>query len=126
VELLPHLQKGVGMEITLKLNTIIRIPPNIYICKGVRLKKDNTLNKAMLLVWVGMTGNTSGPHVCYRFWKNGREVDPLKQKLPSAKPLKKSLKPKYLAFIKPLKHQLDHQQIQTQPSEVISEMVVQN
>ena len=20
--------------------------------------------------WVGMTGNTSGPHVCYRFWKN--------------------------------------------------------
>jgi len=24
---------------------------------------------------VGMTGNTGGPHVCYRFWKNGRQVD---------------------------------------------------
>ena len=26
---------------------------------------------------VGMTGYTSGPHVCYRFWKNGKQVDPL-------------------------------------------------
>jgi len=31
---------------------------------------------------VGMTGNTGGPHVCYRFWKNGKQVDPLRQKLP--------------------------------------------
>ncbi|MDC1439418.1 peptidoglycan DD-metalloendopeptidase family protein, partial [Flavobacteriaceae bacterium] len=37
--------------------------------------------------WVGMTGNTSGPHVCYRFWKNGRQVDPFRQKLPEAKPI---------------------------------------
>ena len=48
---------------------------------------------------VGMTGNSGGPHVCYRFWKNGRQVDPFKQKLPAAKPLKKSIKTKYLAFI---------------------------
>jgi len=91
-----------------------------------KVTKGQYVKQGDVIGWVGMTGNTSGPHVCYRFWKNGREVDPLKQKLPSAKPLKKSLKPKYLAFIKPLKHQLDHQQIQTQPSEVISEMVVQN
>lgn len=57
---------------------------------------------------VGMTGNTSGPHVCYRFWKNGRQVDPFRQKLPSAKPLKKSLKPAYLEYIRPLKIQLDN------------------
>ena len=91
-----------------------------------KVTKGQYVKQGDVIGWVGMTGNTSGPHVCYRFWKNGREVDPLKQKLPSAKPLKKSLKPKYLAFIKQLKHQLDHQQIQTQPSEVISEMVVQN
>ena len=28
--------------------------------------------------FVGVTGYTSGPHVCYRFWKDGREVDPFK------------------------------------------------
>ncbi|MCF7559772.1 peptidoglycan DD-metalloendopeptidase family protein [Sabulilitoribacter multivorans] len=58
--------------------------------------------------WVGMTGNTGGPHVCYRFWVNGKQVDPFKQKLPEAKPISDSLKVKYLEFIKPLKYQLDN------------------
>jgi len=57
--------------------------------------------------WVGMTGNTSGPHVCYRFWKNGRQVDPFKQDLPQAEPISDSLKVDYLAFIQPIKQQMD-------------------
>jgi murein DD-endopeptidase MepM/ murein hydrolase activator NlpD len=57
---------------------------------------------------VGMTGNTSGPHVCYRFWKNGKQVDPLRQKLPEAKPISKDLKEKYLTYMKPIKNQLDN------------------
>ncbi|WP_339894604.1 peptidoglycan DD-metalloendopeptidase family protein [uncultured Algibacter sp.] len=58
--------------------------------------------------WVGMTGNTGGPHVCYRFWKNGKEVDPFKQKLPEAKPISDSLKVEYLKFIEPIKIRLDN------------------
>lgn len=56
---------------------------------------------------VGMTGNTGGPHVCYRFWKNGRQVDPFREELPEAEPISESLKVEYLAFIKPIKEQLD-------------------
>ena len=56
---------------------------------------------------VGMTGNTSGPHVCYRFWKNGKQVDPLKQKLPEAKPISTELKNRYLEYMRPIKKQLD-------------------
>ncbi len=56
---------------------------------------------------VGMTGNTSGPHVCYRFWKNGRQVDPFRQKLPDAKALPEKYKPDFLDYIAPLKQQLD-------------------
>ena len=56
---------------------------------------------------VGMTGNTSGPHVCYRFWKNGKQVDPLRQKLPEAKPISKELKEKYMVHMVPIKKQLD-------------------
>ena len=56
---------------------------------------------------VGMTGYTSGPHVCYRFWKNGKQVDPLKQKLPEAKPISDTLKEKYLTYMDPLKLKLD-------------------
>ena len=58
--------------------------------------------------WVGMTGNTGGPHVCYRFWVNGVQVDPFKQKLPEAKPISDSLKVKYLDFIQPIKVKLDN------------------
>ena len=56
---------------------------------------------------VGMTGYTSGPHVCYRFWKNGKQVDPLKQKLPEAKPISNELKEIYLSYMNPIKNRLD-------------------
>ena len=74
--------------------------------------------------WVGMTGNTGGPHVCYRFWKNGKQVDPFKQKLPEAKPISDSLKTEYLEFIKPIKYQLDNiffkpQEIDEEPEQTI-------
>ena len=59
-----------------------------------------------IIGWVGMTGNTSGPHVCYRFWKNGRQVDPFKQKLPEAKPISKDLKAKFARHIVPYKYKL--------------------
>lgn len=39
---------------------------------------------------VGSTGLATGPHVCYRFWKNGVQVDPRKEVLPSAEPLAKT------------------------------------
>ena len=45
---------------------------------------------------VGMTGNTSGPHVCYRFWKNGKQVDPYRQKLPPGDPIKKENEADYM------------------------------
>lgn len=56
---------------------------------------------------IGMTGNTGGPHVCYRFWKNGRQVDPFKEDLPASEPLAEDLLPIYDAIRAPLKIQLD-------------------
>ena len=74
---------------------------------------------------VGMTGNTGGPHVCYRFWKNGRQVDPFKQKLPEAEPISNSLKTEFLEFIKPVKLRLDEIPFKTEESiETISEDLI--
>jgi hypothetical protein len=73
--------------------------------------------------WVGMTGNTSGPHVCYRFWKNGRQVDPFKQKLPEAKPIAPELKKKFVQYIIPYKTKLDCITFET---EIDSEIAVIN
>ena len=87
-----------------------------------KVRKGQYVKQGDVIGWVGMTGNTSGPHVCYRFWKYGRQVDPFKQKLPSAKPLKKSLKPQYLKFLEPLKEQLDR----IQHTSNLSDFIAQN
>jgi murein DD-endopeptidase MepM/ murein hydrolase activator NlpD len=71
------------------------------------VKKGDVVKQGDVIGWIGMTGNTGGPHVCYRFWKNGRQVDPLREKLPSAKPISEELKEEYFSYIKPLKKQLD-------------------
>lgn len=57
---------------------------------------------------VGSTGLATGPHVCYRFWKNGVQVDPLRLKLPNTEPMGGSDKKKYLQHIAPLKKELDN------------------
>ncbi len=67
--------------------------------------------------YIGMTGNTSGPHVCYRFWKNGKQVDPLREELPTAQPLTEELRPAYFKAIEPLRSQLDS--IQFKPQEIL-------
>jgi murein DD-endopeptidase MepM/ murein hydrolase activator NlpD len=37
--------------------------------------------------YVGATGLATGPHVCFRFWKNGRQVDHLRENLPPPEPM---------------------------------------
>ena len=75
--------------------------------KAQNVKKGQYVKQGDIIGWIGMTGNSGGPHVCYRFWKNGKQVDPFKQKLPEAEPISDSLKTKYLEHMKPLKQRLD-------------------
>lgn len=75
--------------------------------KKQKVKRGEFVRQGDVIGWVGMTGNTSGPHVCYRFWKNGRQVDPLREELPKAEPLAEALRPEYYAYITPKKDQLD-------------------
>ncbi len=73
----------------------------ILVRKGQRITQGSVIGK------VGSTGLATGPHVCYRFWKNGVQVDALKLKLPNSQPMEKQNLPRFLAQIKPLKRQLD-------------------
>lgn len=71
---------------------------------------------------IGMTGNTGGPHVCYRFWKNGKQVDPYKQDLPASEPLEAALMPVFDSVMQPLKRQLENIPL-PEPEEEIEEIV---
>ena len=45
------------------------------------------VEQGQVIGYVGSTGLATGPHLCYRFWKNGRQVDPLKEEMPSSDPV---------------------------------------
>lgn len=49
---------------------------------GTRVRQGQTIG------YVGRTGLATGPHLCYRFWKNGVQVDALKVELPPSQPVK--------------------------------------
>ena len=69
--------------------------------KAQKVKKGQFVKQGDVIGWVGMTGNTGGPHVCYRFWKNGQQVDPFKEKLPTSESVPNHLVIDYKDFIKP-------------------------
>ena len=56
------------------------------IAKGVR--PGTRVVQGQTIGYVGSTGLATGPHVCFRFWKNGREVDHLRLNLPQPEPIK--------------------------------------
>ena len=97
--------KGNGNYVTIKHNN--KYSTQYLHMRRRKVKVGQYVKQGDVIGWVGMTGYTSGPHVCYRFWKNGRQVDPFKQKLPEAKPISKSLKNKFLTYVKPIKNQLN-------------------
>ena len=103
-----------GRYVTVKHN-------NTYSTQYLHMRKSNVrvgqqIEQGDVIGWVGMTGNTSGPHVCYRFWKNGLQVDPFKQKLPEAKPISESLKKQYFRDISLTRTKLDSIVIKTKSS----------
>lgn len=53
------------------------------------IKKGVSVKQGDVIGYVGSTGLATGPHVCYRFWKNGKQVDPFKQSLPPGEPISK-------------------------------------
>ncbi len=51
------------------------------------IKQGKKIKQGEIIGYVGQTGLATGPHVCYRFWKNGKQVDPFKQNLPPSEPI---------------------------------------
>ena len=68
---------------------------------GVRVKQGQTIG------YVGSTGLATGPHVCYRFWKNGTQVDSRREKIPPSKPIKKSKRADFDVYASEWKSKID-------------------
>jgi murein DD-endopeptidase MepM/ murein hydrolase activator NlpD len=46
------------------------------------------VRQGQIIGYVGSTGLATGPHVCFRFWKNGKQVDHLREAFPPSTPIK--------------------------------------
>ncbi len=60
------------------------------------VKPGQNVQQGEVIGYVGSTGLATGPHVCFRFWKNGEQVDHLREEFPSADPIPDVLKPAFL------------------------------
>lgn len=72
-----------------------------------KVRVGNYVKQGDIIGYVGSTGLATGPHVCYRFWKNGRQVDHLRQDFPSAEPVKAEFMATYQRQMNLLKGKLD-------------------
>lgn len=59
------------------------------------MKPGRHVKMGQTIGYVGSTGLATGPHLCYRFWQNGRQVDALRVKLPLANPIRKQFEAEF-------------------------------
>jgi murein DD-endopeptidase MepM/ murein hydrolase activator NlpD len=82
--------KGAGYYLKIRHNSIYVTGYNHLsgyasgIREGVKVKQGETI------AYVGSTGYSTGPHLDFRFWKNGHPVNPLKVEAPPVEPIKEA------------------------------------
>ncbi|WP_166921189.1 M23 family metallopeptidase [Flavobacterium poyangense] len=73
----------------------------------ILVRRGQRVTQGQKIGLVGSTGLASGPHVCYRFWKNGVQVDALRLNLPTGESLTGNDRTRFMKQIEPLKRELD-------------------
>ena len=81
---------------------------------GVHVRQGETIG------YVGSTGLATGPHLCYRFWKNGVQVDALQVDLPPSMPVKQEFKAAFDTVKVQLTDKLKQIPLPAQPAEAIA------
>lgn len=51
------------------------------------MKPGQRIKQGQVIGYVGSTGLATGNHLCFRFWKNGKQVDWLREKIPPSEPI---------------------------------------
>ena len=81
---------------------------------GSGIKAGVKVQQGQVIGYVGSTGLANGPHLCFRFWKNGQQVDALNVKLPPSEPVNEDKKEEYEVVMHSVLQKLDSVTFQNQ------------
>jgi murein DD-endopeptidase MepM/ murein hydrolase activator NlpD len=65
-----------------------------------------SVHQGQVIGYVGATGLATGPHVCFRFWKNGQQVNHLNEDFPPSEPIAEDHLTKFQRQMRSLQAQL--------------------
>ena len=82
---------GAGRMVKIKHNATYRTAYLHLSGYGPGIKAGVRVSQGQVIGYVGSSGLSTGPHLDFRFYKNGAAVDPLKVDSPPALPVKKEL-----------------------------------
>lgn len=74
--------------------------------RKILVQEGAAVQQGQVIGEVGSTGLATGPHVCFRFWKNGVQVDHRKEEFPNTEPLAEELMAAFETFKEPLRAEL--------------------
>lgn len=98
---------GGGNTVKIKHNSIYTTGYLHLSGYGKGIKVGARVTQGQVIGYVGSTGISTGPHLDFRFWKNGQPVDPLKVDPPSADPIREDQRDIYKPVMEAMITRLD-------------------
>ena len=74
--------------------------------RKILVEQGSAVQQGQVIGEVGSTGLATGPHVCFRFWKNGVQVDHRKEEFPNTEALAEELMASFAEFKTPVREEL--------------------
>ena len=87
--------RGNGNYVKIRHNSVYMTEYMHFSRFGKGVRKGSRIKQGQVIGYVGRTGLATGPHLDYRFFVNGKAVNPLKVELPPSHPLKDELRAEF-------------------------------
>ena len=117
---------GAGHMVKIKHNSVYTTA-YLHLSRYAKgIKSGKKVKQGEVIGYVGSTGLSTGPHLDFRFWMNGKPVNPLEVKAPPSEPIKEEHKDAYNAVKKEFISLLDEIEYPANEEDTRQEVIALN